>query len=103
MGLVLPTQYQGELASIPWVLAFTWATTVSSPTSVTAYKAGTDVSTTVLSGSNSVSGANLTLKTLGSLTGGELYMIDIVVAVDGVTDEWWLPVQALKKTTGKTT
>ena len=103
MGQVLPTQYQGENASIPWVLSFTWATTVSAPTSVTAYKNGTDVSSTVLSGSNSVSETNLTLKALGSTTGGELYIIDIVVAVDGVTDEWWLPVQVLKEKTGKTT
>jgi len=98
---ILPKQYQGENASIPWVLQFSWATTVSAPTSVTVYKNGTDVSSTVLSGSNSVSGTNLTLKALGSLTGGESYIIDIVVSVDGVTDEWWLPVDCLKEKTGR--
>ena len=103
MALVLPTQYQGENASIPWVLSFPWATTVASPTSVTVYKGGTDTSSTNMpSGSHSVSGTNLTLKSLTALVGGELYMIDVVVSVDGVVDEWWLPVQALKKQTGKT-
>lgn len=104
MALVLPTQYQGENASIPWVLNFSWATTVASPTSVTVYKGGSDAtSTTMPSGSHSVSGNNLTLKNLTALTGGELYMIDVVVSIDGVVDEFWLPVQALKKQTGKTT
>src|SRR4030042_2883803 len=103
MALLLPTQYQGENASVPWVLAFSWATTVSAPTSVTVYKGTTDTSATNMpSGSHSVSGTNLTLKNLTTLIGGELYVVDVVVSVDGVVDEWWLPVQALKETTGKT-
>lgn len=70
---------------------------------MTVYKNGSDVtSTTMPAGSHAVSGTNLTLKNLTALIGGELYMIDIVVAVDGVVDEWWQPVQALRETTGKT-
>jgi hypothetical protein len=103
MGLVLPTQYQGAGASIPWVLSFAWATTVASPTAVTVYKNGTDTSATNMpSGSHSVSGTNLTLKPLTALIGGELYIVDVIITVDGVPDEFWLPVQALKSTTGKT-
>jgi hypothetical protein len=99
---MLPTQYQGPSSAIPYTLQFSWATTVTSVTSVTAYKGGSDVSSTVLSGSNSTSGNTLTTKTVGSLTGGEEYVLEIVATVDGIKDTWWLPVTCLKAATGRT-
>jgi hypothetical protein len=91
--------YQGAGASIPWTVVFPWATTVSAAT-VTAYKDGTDVTSTVLSGDQTLSGNRLTMKTLGSLTGGEKYTLSIVATVDGVADQWFLEVWAVKSTTG---
>ena len=96
----LPMQYQGPSSAIPYTLQCAWATAITGTPTVTAYKGATDVSSTVLSGSNSISGNALTLKTLGSLTGGEEYVISVVMTVDGVTDTWWLPVTALKATSG---
>jgi hypothetical protein len=95
-------QYQGPSSSVPYTLNFPWATAVDSVTSVTAYKGTTDVSTTVLSGSNTIAGKYLTLKALGSLTGGEKYVVEIVATIDGVKDTWWLPVTCLKSPTGLT-
>ena len=99
---LLPIQYQGPSSSIPYTLNFSWATAVDSVTSATAYKGTTDVSLTVLSGSNTIAGKFLTLKTLGSLTGGESYIIEVVATIDGVKDTWWLPVTCLKAATGQT-
>jgi len=96
----LPMQYQGPSSAIPYTLQCAWATAITGTPTVTAYKGATDVSSTVLSGSNSISGNALTLKTLGSLTGGEEYVISVVMTVDGVTDTWWLPVTALKASSG---
>jgi len=96
----LPMQYQGPSSAIPYTLQCAWATAITGTPTVTAYKGTSDVSSTVLSGSNSISGNALTLKTLGSLTGGEEYVISVVMTVDGVTDTWWLPVTALKSTSG---
>ena len=96
----LPMQYQGPSSAIPYTLQCAWATAITGTPTVTAYKGATDVSSTVLSGSNTISGNALTLKTLGSLTGGEEYVISVVMTVDGVTDTWWLPVTALKATSG---
>ena len=96
----LPMQYQGPSSAIPYTLQCAWATAITGTPTVTAYKGTTDVSSTVLSGSNTISGNALTLKTLGSLTGGEEYVISVVMTVDGVTDTWWLPVTALKATSG---
>ena len=102
MDRTLPKQYQGPSSSVARTLQFSWATTVSSVTSVKAYKGTTDVSATVLSGSNTPTGNTIVLKTLGALTGGEEYILEIVAVVDGVTDTWWLPVTCLKAATGKT-
>lgn len=96
----LPTQYQGPSSSIPYTLQCAWATAITGTPTVTAYKGTSDVSSTVLSGSNTISGNALTLKTLGSLTGGEDYVISVVMTVDGVTDSWWLPVTCLKASSG---
>jgi hypothetical protein len=98
---MLATQYQGPSSAIPYTLMFTWATSVTSVTSVKAYKNGADVSGTVLSGSNSASGNSLTTKTVSTLTGGEEYILEIVAVVDGITDTWWMPVECLKAATGR--
>jgi hypothetical protein len=93
-------QYQGPSSSVPYTLNFSWATAVDSVTSVTAYKGTSDVSSAVLSGSNTIAGKYLTLKALGTLTGGEKYVLEIVATIDGVKDTWWLPVTCLKSTAG---
>lgn len=95
-------QYQGENASIPWSVSFPWATTVTVST-VKVFKKGTttDIASTVMpSGSHSASGNTITLKPLTALTGGESYIISMTVSVDGVTDEWFMEVGALKEETG---
>ena len=102
MDRTLPMQYQGPSSSVARTLQFPWATTVSSVTSVKAWKDGTDVSSTTLSGSNTATGNTIALKTLGALIGGEVYILEVVAVVDGVTDTWWLPVTCLKAATGKT-
>jgi hypothetical protein len=90
-------QYQGPSSAIPYTLQCAWATTITSVTSVTLYKGG---STVALSGSSTISGNAVTLPSLGSLTGGEEYVMEVVMTVDGVKDTWWLPVTALKSSTG---
>lgn len=96
---------QGENAEIPWTITFPWATSLGTP-AVAVYKDGTttDVAGTVMpSGSHSTSGNQLTMKVLKLLTGGETYIISITVAVDSITDEWFMEVDALKSETGKAT
>ena len=93
---------QGQNASIPWTITFPWATSVTSPT-VAVYKKGTtsDVSGTVMpSGSHTVSGNSLTMKNLTSLTAGESYIVDIRITVDGIADEFFLEVKALRQELG---
>ena len=95
--------YQGENAQIAWTITFPWGTSLGTPT-VAVYKEGTttDVAGTVMpAGSHSTSGNQLTMKVLKSLTGGEYYIISITIAVDSITDEWFMKVGALKKETGK--
>ena len=95
---------QGKNASIPWVVTFPWASTLASAT-VQVFKKGTttDIAGTVMpSGSHSISGNSLTMKNLTALTGGESYIIAIQITVDGVADEYFMEVQALKESTGKT-
>ena len=93
---------QGVNASIPWTIVFPWATSVTSPT-VAVFKKGTttDVASTVMPlGSHTVSGNSLTLKNLTSLTAGERYIIDIRITIDGILDELFLEVIALRQETG---
>jgi len=93
--------YQGAGATVTYSIQFPWATTCATPT-IAAYKGGTTVTTTVFpSGSASASGNTITLAPLTALTGGEAYIISIVDAVDGVTDQWFLEVRAVSSTTGK--
>ena len=97
---------QGENAQIPWTISWPDATTVgASSITVKVYKKGTttDVASTVMpDGSHSASGNTVTLKVLKLLTGGERYIVSVTTDVDGVTDEYFFEVIALKQETGKT-
>jgi len=96
-------QFQGENATIPWTIVFPWATTLASVT-VQVFKEGStaDVAGTVMpSGSHSTTGNSLTMKPLTALTGGEWYILAIQITVDGVADEWFMRIGALKQETGK--
>jgi hypothetical protein len=93
--------YQGAGATVPYSVTFPFATTVAAGT-IAVYKNGADVTSTVMpSGSHSASGNVLTLKPLTALTGGETYLISIAATVDGVADQWFCEVKAVKTTTGK--
>ena len=97
--------YLGENAAVPLTVTFPWATALGTPT-ITAYREGnaTNVADTVMpSGSHTTSGNQLTLKAFSGGTGGETYILSIVIAVDSVTDEWFLKVGVLKKETGRMT
>ena len=95
---------QGELAIIPWTITWPWATTVGAATkTVAVYKKGTttDVAGTVMpAGSHTAAGNQLTMKPLKLLAGGEKYIVSITIDVDGITDEYFLEVYALKSETG---
>jgi len=79
-------QYQGVDEQIVYSLTTTqWGSSPSSP-SVKAYDASNDyadVTTTVLSGSASVSGDVITLPKVKSLTLGHVYRIDVQFMVAG--------------------
>ena len=96
---------QGEQAIVPWTITWPWATTVGSSTkTVKVYKKGTttDVASTVMpDGSHTASGNSLTMKVLKLLVGGEKYIISILIDVDGVVDEYFIEVWALKSETGQ--
>lgn len=93
---------QGENATIPWTVTFPWATTLASAT-VQVFKKGTttNIAGTVMpTGSHTTSGNSLTMKNLTALTGGESYIVAIQITVDGVADEFFLEVRALRESTG---
>ena len=96
---------QGENAVIAWGITWPKATTVGASTkTVAVYKKGTttNVASTVMpSGSHIAYGNLLALKALQLLTGGEKYIISITIDIDGVTDEYFMEVWALKSETGK--
>ena len=96
---------QGERAIIPWTVTWPWASAVGATTiTVKVYKKGTttDVAGTVMpDGSHTASGNSLTMKALKLLVGGEKYIISILIDVDGVTDEYFIEVFALKSETGQ--
>lgn len=77
---------EGE--AIAFSVTFIGATTVASPSS-TVYKNGTDISETVLSGSDSASGSTITLKTITAQEGdgGSVYVVVASAAVDGNTEK----------------
>ena len=84
---------QGERESIPYSLLFSWATTATvDDSSLIVYKGNEDVTSSVTTGSNTYSGNIVTLKTLTGLTGGQTYVLSILVTVDGVQDEYKMEV-----------
>lgn len=93
--------YQGAGATVPYTVTFPWATTAASPVA-TVYMNEADVTSTVMpSGSATASGNTITLKPLTALTGGETYIVAIAATIDGVADQWFLEVRAIKSTTGR--
>lgn len=73
---------EGE--AIAFSVDFIGATTVTSPTS-TVYKNGVDYSSTVQSGSDSVSGSVVSIKTITAQNGdgGAVYIVVVGASVDG--------------------
>lgn len=70
--------YQGEDETIAYVLTTTpWGSTPTSVSVVLKNSAGTDVSSTNLSGAASVSGDNITTPAVISLTAGAQYRLEI--------------------------
>jgi len=93
LWLVESPVYQGTEATVPYSIAFEGVTTIASP-SITVYKGGADVTSTVMpSGSHSTSGNVLTMKPLTALVNGSEYVISIVATADGVAKEWFLAVR----------
>ena len=81
--------YLVEGAGPTYTITYVGATTVSSSGATMAiYKngSGSDLASTLLTGSLSASGNVLTLKTLQSLVGGNKYVISVSASVDGVTE-----------------
>lgn len=80
------TMIEGE--AIGFSVNFMGATTVSDPGSAV-YKNGTDISGTVMSGSDSVSGSTVLLKTITAQVGdgGETYVVVVSATVDGNTEK----------------
>jgi hypothetical protein len=73
------TQVQGADEKITYTLTTTnWASSPSSESmTVTKVSDGSDVTSSVTSGSISVSGDVITLKPIDSLTAGELYRVEV--------------------------
>ena len=96
---------QGETAEIPWTVVWNSATTVGAASiAVAVYKLGTttDVAGTVMpTGTHTASGNSITMKPLKLLTGGEKYIISITTDIDGIVDETFGEVWALKSETGR--
>jgi hypothetical protein len=77
-------QVMVEGEAISYSIDFIGAATVGSPSSKV-YKNGSDYSDTVLSGSDSVSGSAVTIKTITAQTGdgGSVYVVALTATVDG--------------------
>ena len=80
-------QVMVEGEALTWSVDFIGATAVSSPSSKV-YKNGSDYSSTVQSGSVSVSGTVATLKTITAQggDGGSNYVVAVTANVDGNTE-----------------
>ena len=96
---------QGENAEIPWTIVWPSAAAVGAASiAVAVYKLGTttNVASTVMpTGTHTASGNSITMKPLKLLTGGEKYIISITTDIDGVVDETFGEVWALKSETGR--
>lgn len=77
-----------EGAALAYSLNFIGASEVSSPVSKV-YRNGTDISSTVQSGADSVSGTIVTLQviTLQTDHGGSIYVVEVEAVVDGNTEK----------------
>jgi len=77
-------QVQGADEKLTYRLTVTnWGTNPTSPTVVVKNEAGTDVTSTVCTGSASVSGNAITLPAIGSLTAGTLYRVEVKFTTGG--------------------
>ena len=82
--------YQGEDEEIAYTLTTTpWGSDPSSPAVVLKDADGTDVSSTYLDGSASVSGDVITTPTVKSLVDGASYRLEIKFTIAGNIEEAW--------------
>lgn len=83
--------YQGEDESVAgyYVVTTPWGGSPSSPVVKIYNSDGTDVSSTNLTGSASVSGDNVVLPTVHSLTNGAAYRLEIKFTISGSVVETW--------------
>lgn len=83
----------GERETIPLSIQFPWATSATVDSSaLVVYKGSTDVTSSVTTGSNSYSGNRITLKSLTGLSGGQTYILSVLVTLDGIDEEYKLQV-----------
>lgn len=87
------TMIEGE--SAPFTLTIPGDSPAVSGPSQAVYNAETDVSSTCLSGSTSATGAVVTTKTVGTLKGGETYILTMTQTVDGRVDIYLLEIRVL--------
>ena len=78
-------QWGVEGEALVFTMTLQGAMSITGTPTAKCYKDGTDVSSTNLSGSCSVSGLTITLPTLGALTGGR-YVLAVTSSVDGRTE-----------------
>ena len=82
--------YQGEDEQIQYVLTTTpWGSSPTSPTVTMYNEAGTDVTSTNVSGSASASGDEITTGTIKSLTSGTRYRMEIKFTCGSNVLEAW--------------
>ena len=81
---------QGKNETIAYIVKFgKWGTTIATPTNYMYDHTGADVSTTNLSGSTTISGTDMTTKSVTVLVSGETYRFHQRAVVDGNTEEAW--------------
>ena len=99
---IIATIEQGEAESVAYSIEYADYSSVSSP-SVTVYRNGSDVTSTVMpSGSHTVSNNVVTMKNLTALNGGDTYIISITVTVTGSqTIQRWIKVYGIRSELGR--
>src|SRR3990167_2422857 len=81
---------QGKNETIAYIVKFgKWGTTIATPTNYMYDHNGTDVSSTNLTGSTTISGTDMTTKSVTALVSGETYRFHQRAVVDGNTMEAW--------------
>jgi hypothetical protein len=83
-----------EGSSAAFTIQVVGATTVASPTCAI-YNNQQDTSSTNLTGSASVSGNVITTKIVGTVKGGERYILATTATVDGRTDVYLLEIRVI--------